>query len=208
MSSAKNYVGQLRLYSYSDLVLMLLATGADARALAQASCLWLGFLVFLEYIHRDRGRHRWPLLAWVAPWLAAVLLNPSYLLIAFGLLAVLYTLKKTVPPLASVSPILNGCLKGSLVCLVPGVAVWQVTVVVILTALRNLAGDFRDVAKDSAEKGATLPVRLGMHRDITWIYPATLAATSTVWVIIGGLPAWALLTAFLVQATTYRWTPR
>jgi hypothetical protein len=206
--TAKNYVGQLRLYSYADLVLLLLAVGAAAEELTQASLLWLGFLVFLEYVHRDRGRARWPVWAWIGLLVAAVAIRPTPLLIPFAVFAAVYTMKKAFPPLALVSPFINGCLKGSLVCLVPSVAIWQVVVVVLLTGLRNLAGDLRDVEKDRSEDVRTLPVRAGIGKDVRWVYPVALASTSTVWTIIGGLPVWALVVALVIQATTYRWTPR
>lgn len=204
----KNYLGQLRIYSYADLVLLLLALSAGGQALVQCSLLWFGFLVFLEYQHRDRGRARWPWVAWAAPWAAAIVIDPSPLLAVFFALSFGYTQKKALPRLACFSPVINGALKGALVCLVPGVTAGQVLAVTVVMATRNLAGDFRDVEKDRGENVATIPVRLGLAHDTRWLYPVALAATSTLWTVAGGLPWWALLTALIVQGGTYRWTPR
>jgi 1,4-dihydroxy-2-naphthoate octaprenyltransferase len=207
-TAIKVHLGQLRLYSYSDLVLLLLAVGAHGRELAQCSLLWFGFLVFLDCQHRDRGRVPWPDIVWIGLWVVGLAIAPSLLVAPFLALAVLYTLKKRVRRLALISPLLNGSLKGALVCLVPGVALWQVVTVACLTGLRNVAGDYRDVLKDRADGVATSPIRLGARDDIRWLYPAALAATSVVWTVIGGLPWWYLLLALLVQVGTYRWTPR
>jgi 1,4-dihydroxy-2-naphthoate octaprenyltransferase len=206
--TAKNYVGQLRLYSYADLVLLLLAVGATSHELAQASLLWFGFLVLLEYIHRDRGRARWPAWTWIALLAAALAIRPSPILVPFVAFAAIYTMKKALPPLALIAPLINGCLKGSLVCLVPSVAAWQVIIVIVLTSLRNLTGDLRDIEKDRAEGVRTLPVRAGLQKDVRWVYPVALASTSTLWTVLGNLPVWALAGALAIQATTYRWTPR
>ncbi|HET8863723.1 MAG TPA: hypothetical protein VFM94_10795 [Solirubrobacterales bacterium] len=203
-----NYLGQLRPYSYADLWLLLAAGGAGAIGFAQASALWFAFLIYLEWRHRDRGRRPWPWAAWAGLGLFGLLLGPSPAVACFAALCVLYASKKAFPRLALISPLINGLLKASLLFVATGVAGPFALLVAVLTGIRNLAGDMRDVVKDRAENVETIPVRLGFKHDHPVLYPAALAATSAVWVIYGDLPVWVLALAWLVELTTYRLTPR
>lgn len=203
-----NYVGQLRLYSYVDLVLLLLAVDASALEIVQCSLLWLGFLVFLEWRHRDRGRLRWPWYAWGGLWATAMVMGHVPELLPFFAVAIAYANKKRFTILAMVSPLVNGAIKGALVLIVARTRVDAIVIVTLLTAIRNLAGDFRDVIKDRSEKVATVPVRLGVRRDLPALYPTALVMTSTFWTVWGSLPAWLLAIAVAVQLATYRLTPR
>lgn len=203
----RNYAGQLRAYSYADLVLLIVAAGGNGRDLIVVTLLWIGFLVHLEWRHKDAGRERWPWAAWAAPWSAAVALEPTWILLLFFLFASLYASKKTVPVLAAAAPLSNGALKATLVALVPGVTAAWVVAALLLTGARNLAGDVRDADKDRGEHVQTIPVRLGLHSH-PWTYPCMLGVTSTVWTVAGRLPWWALGAALIVQATTYELTPR
>jgi hypothetical protein len=203
----RNYASQLRAYSFADLVLLVLAAGGDARDLLVVTLLWLGFLVYLEWRHKDRGRARWPSAAWTAPWVGAVALRPTWTLILFFVFAALYAEKKTVPLLAAIAPLSNGALKATLVALIPGVSATWVLAALALTAVRNLAGDVRDADKDRSEHVQTIPVRLRL-RSHPRAYPAILALTSTVWALAGRLPWWSLVLAWIVQRATYSLTPR
>jgi hypothetical protein len=205
---ALNYVGQLRLYSYADLVLLLVAVGATAQDVAQCSLLWFGFLIHLEWSHRDRGRLPWPWQAWAIPCIAGFAVQPSPRLVAFVIVAVIYSNKKRISFIALVGPLVNGAIKGALAFLVVQASWEAILAVTLLTAARNLAGDFRDIMKDRHEGVETIPVRLGIKHDIRWLYPTALIATSATWVWAGGLPAWSLVLAAAVQVATYRLTPR
>ncbi len=207
--AGKNYLGQLRIYSYVDLVLLLIAAGATVREIGTCSLLWFGFLIYLEWLHRDAGRLRWPWAAWVAPWAAAALWahNPGAVA-AFFVVCVGYTLKKRVPALASLSPMTNGAVKATLLLLVAAATLPFAALVWAATAIRNLLGDMRDIEKDRREHVRTIPVRLGLQRDIRWLYPLGLALTTALWTATAGLPAWLLVCAWAVQAATYRLTPR
>jgi 1,4-dihydroxy-2-naphthoate octaprenyltransferase len=203
-----NYFGQLRCYSYSDLLLMLLAVGATAREVVACSLLWFGFLIHLEWRHRDRGRLHWPWYLWVAPWVAAVALVPDPRVLPFLALATGYSLKKRFPAVGAVSPLLNGGLKAALVILIPGVPASTVLLIFGVMAVRNLLGDIRDARKDAEEGVRTIPVLLGYRRATPLIYPLGVAATSALWVLLGDLPLWTLVVAWLVQLATYHLTPR
>lgn len=207
-STFRNYLGQLRAYSYVDLLLLCLALHATPLQFVAASLLWFGFLIHLEWRHRDRGRAPWPAWAWVALWSAGLLLGFSLASGLFIVLSVAYSLKKRYPWVGQVSFLYNGLLKVCLVATMPGAGARVLLLVFVLTSLRNLAGDLRDIERDSAEDVQTLPVRLGLHNDIPWIYPAILAATSACWAAVGHLPIVFLMIAWLIQAVTYRLTPR
>jgi hypothetical protein len=206
--TVQNYIGQLRLYSCADLVLLLLAVGSDASQLLAVSLLWFGFLVYLEWQHRDPGRQPWPAVAWIVLWVAGIIVSHTLVVVPFLVLSVLYAGKKAAPAVACVSPLVSGAIKGSLLLLVPGVGAERIVLVVVLTGLRNLAGDLRDTLKDGREGVQTIPVRLGVRRDMPAAYPIALATTSAVWVLLGQMPLWSLLAAWAIQATTYPLTPR
>jgi hypothetical protein len=207
-ASLLNYLGQLRLYSYADLCLLLAAGGVGALGFGQASALWFSFLIFLEWRHRDRGRRPWPWVAWASLALCGVLLAPDLALIPFVALSVLYASKKAFPQLALISPAINGMLKASLLLVATATAGPFLAAVAVLTGLRNLAGDMRDVTKDRAEGVETIPVRLGFKRDHPALYPAALVITSAIWTVYGSLPLWALAGAWTLEFLTYRLTPR
>lgn len=203
-----NYLGQLRPYSYTDLLLLLAAVHATPRGIAACSLLWFGFLIHLEWQHHDEGRLTWPLAAWAVPWAAAVLIAPAPATGLFLLLAVGYSLKKRVRALAAVSPLANAGLKVALVLLVPGVAASTVWLVFGVMAFRNLMGDVRDAAKDARQGVGTVPVLLGYRRATPLVYPATLMLSTLLWVLVGGLPLWLAVPAWAVEVATYPLTPR
>ncbi|MFC7484848.1 hypothetical protein ACFQX7_39145 [Luedemannella flava] len=80
-----------------------------------ASLLWFGFLIHLEWRHRDRGRALWPWYMWAVPWLLVVLLWHDLTVLIFLACACFYSLKKRFRPIAAVSPVLNGALKAMLI---------------------------------------------------------------------------------------------
>ncbi|MER5264299.1 hypothetical protein ABTZ99_19715 [Actinosynnema sp. NPDC002837] len=208
MRGALNYLGQLRLYSFVDLLLLLAAVGADGTEVVGVSLLWIGFLVHLEWRHRDDGRLRWHWAAWLVPWLLAPLFLMSPWLVLYYALAVAYTYKKRFPAAGAVSPLLNGGLKATYVLLLPTGTPVVTALVFVVMAVRNLLGDVRDAAKDARQGVGTLPVLLGYRRRTPLVYPAGLVATSVLWTLWGNLPLWALAGALVVQASTYRLTPR
>jgi hypothetical protein len=203
-----NYLGQLRLYSYVDLALLLLAAGAATHQLWECSLLWFGFLVFLEWKHEDAGRARWPAWVWATLWAGALIFVQSPAAVPFIVLSVAYAYKKQIPTVAAYSFVLNGGLKTSLLLLIPGASLAFAGVVWAATSLRNLLGDFRDIEKDRPESVRTLPVRVGLQRDIKWLYPACLGATTLTWIALGGLPLWTAPIAWIVQGAVYKLTPR
>ncbi|GGO99665.1 hypothetical protein [Wenjunlia tyrosinilytica] len=208
MQHALNYLGQLRIYSYVDLLLLFQALHAGLRDMVGLSLLWFGFLIHLEWQHRDMGRLRWPWPVWALLWIAGVVLVADPMCVPFLVLAAGYSLKKRIPFLAAVSPLINAGLKVALIEPLPGAHARQVLLVFVLMTIRNLLGDVRDAAKDAGEGVASIPVRLGYRRHTPLVYPLGLAVTSAVWVAMAGLPWWVWCCALAVQALTYRLTPR
>lgn len=208
MGKALNYLGQLRPYSYADLLLLFVALDASTSQVLGLSLLWFGFLTHLEWRHRDVGRARWPWYVWVTLWVAAAAVLRDPQVIPFFALATGYSLKKRYPALAAVSPLLNGGLKVALVIPLQGADQGALLVVLALMTVRNLLGDVRDAEKDHREGVRTLPVRLGYTRRTPWVYPLFLAATSAVWAVWGGVGWGVWVAAVAVQAATYHLTPR
>ena len=202
-----NYFSQLRMYSYVDILLMLFAFGADARTIVSCSLLWFGFLIHLEWRHRDKGRSCWPIWAWIIPWIVGIVIHLSIFQIPFLVTCVAYSLKKRYRWISLISWIINGSIKAWMIAMIPA-PLWSILLVSGLMGIRNLAGDIRDGGKDSAEGVLSLPVALGLKVNIPFIYPACLVATSITWVCIGGNSFLWLIPVFVVQGLTYRLTPR
>lgn len=203
----KNYLGQLRMYSYVDLLLLLMAVKSSTLDVIAASMLWFGFLIFLEWIHKDKGRNKWPLYAWLIPWLVGIIIIQRWETVFFILLAVIYTLKKRYP-VGLVAPLINGLLKVSLILLVSKPQIEITILIFVLFFIRNLMGDIRDAHKDSSEKVITLPVLMGYKKHTPYVYPLFLGFTSFIWVQIGNLPIWLVPIGWLIQLGTYHLTPR
>lgn len=202
-----NYFGQLRMYSYVDLLLMLLAFKANIITIVSCSLLWFGFLIHLEWRHQDKGRLEWPFWAWIIPWTIGIIIHPSIFQIPFILTCIAYSFKKQYRWIGLISWVINGSIKAWMVAMIPA-PLWCIFLVGGLMSIRNLAGDIRDGGKDSSENVPTLPVALGLKRNISYIYPICLMATSIIWVYIGEISFWWLIPTFIIQGLTYHLTPR
>lgn len=208
-SSAATRLGQLRFYSFVDLsVLMLGYLGVGARSYAGASSLWFAFLMYLDSRHRDRDRELWPKPVVAGLVILGTVLVASPLVLGFVACAVLYTEKKFVPILGSISPLLNGLVKVSLVLTTGTVGFSTAVLVLCIMSARNLTGDFRDVEKDTADDAKSVPIMLGIRRDVRWMYPVSLAGTTLLWGALGGVSWYWLVLALLVEWFTYGLTPR
>lgn len=195
------------MYSYADIILMLVAFKADLHTIISCSLLWFGFLIHLEWRHRDNGRLYWPTWTWIILWVVGVLIHPSVFQIPFIVTCISYSLKKRFKYIGLISWIINGSIKVWMVAMIPA-PTWGILVVGILMSIRNLAGDIRDAGKDYREGAYTLPVVLGLRKNIPYIYPAFLVITSLVWFYIGSVSWYWLLIVFIIQITTYHLTPR
>lgn len=202
-----NYFGQLRMYSYVDIILMLLAFKADIITIVSCSFLWFGFLIHLEWRHRDKGRLNWSIWAWIIPWTFGIIIHPSLYQIPFIITCIAYSLKKRFKWIGLISWIINGSIKAWMVAMIP-TKLWGILVVGGFMCIRNLAGDIRDAGKDSVEGVPTLPVVLGLKLNIPYVYPICLMITSVSWIYIGGFSFLWIIPVFLIQVLTYHLTPR
>jgi len=202
----KNYIGQLRIYSFVDLILLFIVADATNLEIIGCSLLWFSFLIFLEFIHKDKGRKIWSIYAWILPLIVGVVIINKIEIVFFILASILYTYKKKYP-FGLMSPIANGLLKSFLVLLISD-EINLLIMVFILMSIRNLAGDFRDAHKDFNENIITLPVIFGYRKNTDYIYPFFLALTTMVWVIMGEINVWIIIPLWFIQFTTYHLTPR
>ncbi len=202
-----NYLGQLRIYSLVDLILFSLAIGTNYFQMIGIVLLHLGFLIFLELAHKDRGRLPFPKYSWIPFVLVGGFLYQSFFALGFLIFGFLYSRKKLRYFEGAASffrglqyYFLSAGLLGFLhpVSLISG----------ILLVFRNFAGDLRDVLKDRQEGIKTLPILLGCKKDRNHLHLIVLLGTSMVWCFIAGIsPLW-LIPVFVIEVGTYNWTPR
>jgi len=202
-----NYLGQLRLYSLIDLVWLLLATQATSTQFVGILLLWIGFLAHLELGHRHSYRHNLAKHLDTVLFIAGLLLFRKVEGFIFVLLSFLYT-KKKQQCWGSISPFIRGAqsfvLAGGLVGYINPLS-W---IAFILTLVRNLLGDVRDVKKDKEEGMKTIPVLLGLTYSWKYIHLVAVIATSTVWWFFTNVSLWYLVIVFVIQIATYNLTPR
>ncbi len=202
-----NYLGQLRLYSFVDLILLLLATHTAPIHILGALILWLGFLLLLESRHKHSYRKQFP--SFLMPLLLAfgLILYGRIEGLIFILLGYLYS-QKTGKSWGIFSPLIRGLQPfvavGGLLGYRNPLTWWAFGG----TVIRNLLGDVRDVAKDTSESMKTIPIALGLKTGPRYIHLAGTLATSSLWCYLGHLPLPYLIIAWIIEITTYNWTPR
>jgi len=202
-----NYLGQARIYSLVDLILLLLATHASTGKLWGAILLWLGFLALLESQHHHSYRAKVPAMLWVILFAAGVTLYGWIPGLIFVAASVFYTLKDK-KFWGATSPLFRGFQSYVLVGGISGYSAGLAMIAGILTLIRNLLGDVRDAGKDSKEGTKTIPVLLGQKKNTKHIHLAGVVLTSLVWWYLGGLSVWLLIVAIVIEVTSYNLTPR
>ncbi len=211
MRRALNYLGQLRIYSLVDLILMLRAVSQFSKPFLGAVFLWIGFLAFLESIHKDKGRE--PVnqtFAWLV-WLQACIFlgDSSEIIPLYIVFSILYSFKKRWY-WARLSPLLRGLQTIAIVVLVsPSEIKWYwLAATALLIAIRNFWGDARDIVQDEKEGIKTWPIYFEMQqRPLAHLF-CTLGTTAAWWAYAGDLSLKWLLLVWVVEASTYLLTPR
>ncbi len=206
MNRIKNYIGQLRLYSLADLILLLVAIRADRLEFIGAIILHIAFLAYLENKHSHPYRARVP--RWISYILAiiGVLVYGKIEGIIYLLFGFLYV-KKT-RKLGFVSPALRGLQNLFIVAGVIGYHSVVTYIVGGLFLIRNLAGDFRDMAKDKKEGMRTFPVIIGVNNNFKYIHIILMIFTSAVWWYLSSTSISWLILIIIIEISTYNLTPR
>lgn len=211
MKKALNYLGQLRIYSLADLITMLRAVSKFSKTLWGGVLLWIGFLVFLESLHKDKGREPVnQIYAWIS-WLIALffLRDSSGISGLYVIFSILYSLKKQWY-WARFSPLLRGL---QTICMLVLVSPWQVrwywlTIAWLLIVNRNFWGDARDTLHDKEEKVKTWPVKFKMKERPFAHLICTLGTSTAWWMYACDISLNWLVTIFVIEVATYWMTPR
>jgi 1,4-dihydroxy-2-naphthoate octaprenyltransferase len=206
MKNLKNYIGQIRLYSLIDLVLLLVVLKVNLLEFVGVIILHIAFLAYLESRHAHLYRAKVPKgiaygLAMGGLFFYAKPEGIAYLIFGF-----LYTQKNK--KLGCLSPVCRGAQYLFIVAGGIGYTTLFPYFVGILYFIRNLAGDFRDIEKDSKEGMKTLPIIFGFRKDIKHIHLIVTIVISLLWLYISILPPALFLLIVLFQYYTYHLTPR
>lgn len=206
MKKLLNYIGQLRIYSLFDLILLLAVIGSQPAQLVGGVLLHIGFLAYLEHSHNHPGRAKVPL------WLGHIL---SFLgLILFGRIeAIMYILFgwlyiQKIRGLGFISPIFRGLQLLFLVGGIIGYTSYITYVVAAVMAVRNLLGDYRDVTKDKAHGLRTIPIILGAKKSIPGIHLIAVLLSSYIWWSLGSISSAWLMAGIVIELATYNLRPR
>ncbi|OGE84886.1 MAG: hypothetical protein A3J48_02115 [Candidatus Doudnabacteria bacterium RIFCSPHIGHO2_02_FULL_46_11] len=206
MSTLKNYLGQLRLYSFADTALLLWAFEFRGHEFAGGLLLWCAFLAYLEWRHNHGDRT--PIPGWVVAMLtvAGLVMFPIISAATFLFLGMLYTLKKR-GKWGLISPYLRGLQTAALISHHAS-PYWLFKVAMVMWA-RNVIGDARDVNRDRAEGVMTKPVIKNWYAP-HWrtTHRGMVMVTSYLWWSMSTLSVWWVASAWVVQIITYNWTPR
>ncbi len=207
MKSFLNYFGQFRLYSFVDLVLLLIATGTGLQDFLGVLFLHLGFLAFLETRHSHSYRKEIPKSVYVFLYGIGILLYRHWEVIPFLLCSYLYS-KKNRGYFGCFSSLFRGFQYFFLIAGIIGYHNPLIWIALFILFIRNFTGDLRDVVKDRKEGMKTLPVVMGFKQDIKHIHLIALLCTSSIAWSYTSLSIWILLLVFIIEIITYNITPR
>lgn len=202
-----SYIGQLRIYSLVDLIILSFSTHADPVTFWGAILLWVGFLAYLESQHHHGYRSEIPAIVPYLFFLPGLFFYCRIEGIVFVALCYLYTLKNQ-PKFGASSPFFRGAQSLVLVGGITGFGVFLPWLAGLLTFMRNLLGDFRDIEKDQKEGMRTLPIILKFKKSIPHVHLLGVMGTTLTWWCLAGLPVWVLLGAWVLEIGSYNLTER
>ena len=202
-----NYIGQLRIYSLIDLIILLAATKATSFEFIGVLFLHIGFLAYLEAQHKHSYRKQIPKPIWIIFTLAGLICYSKIEGILFILCSYTYALKdKKLYGIAS--PIMRGLQYFFLVAGIVGYSSKLTWLAFVLIAVRNFCGDLRDIVKDKNAHMNTMPVVLGLKKNYNHIHLISTLATTFIWFQFTNLSLLFLIPIIFLQVITYRLTPR
>ena len=203
-----NYLGQLRIYSFLDILVFATALSWKVDTIIGIGFIWLSFLLYLEGQHKDKPRLPVSENLWLAPFVVSLILLPPFICILFALFSFLYT-KKNHGKLWGISaPLWRGLQNGVLaLAFSPEIAV----LAFILTLARNLIGDFRDAEDDKKRSITTIPVAIGLKNNQSWAFYAHMilvVATTIIWFHYSFLALYLIWPIIVIEILSYPLTPR
>lgn len=203
----KNYIGQLRIYSLLDLIVLSATINANMQEIFGIVFLHIAFLLFLEKKHAHIYRKSFPEHSWIPLIVVGIMLYGHYFeSIAYIFFSFLYTTKNK-KYMGVFSPLFRGLQYYFIVAGITGYSVLFPFIVGIVIFFRNLAGDYRDIEKDKREGILTIPHCLGFKKDID-VYLIFLLSSTTIWWYFSKIPFLVLVIILITQIAVYKLTPR
>ncbi|MEI6316336.1 MAG: hypothetical protein WCO65_01250 [bacterium] len=202
-----NYLGQIRLYSLIDLILLLVAARAGMYDIVGVLCLHLGFVAYLENSHARSYREIVPSWVWITLALVGVLFYSHMEFFSFLLFSFLYVNKNNAK-WGYFSPFFRGLQNFFLIAGIVGYRSYLPFIVLFVMILRNFAGDLRDVEKDTRDEMKTLPTMLGFKKNIRYGHLAMVLVSTAIWWHFAGLSIYMLAIVLAFEIGTYWITPR
>lgn len=202
-----NLAGQIRIYSLVELIVICIAIKADWFSFAGIILLHLGFLLYLESVHKHKYRAGFPKYLWIGLICAGIVFYNNPAVIGFLVFSFLYA-KKNIRCLSPYSPLFRGVQCYFLISGVIGFLSPLSFVFLGISAVRNFIGDLRDVTKDRKEGLKTLPIVLGFKKDMKRAHLIALLFTTLAWWYLSGISVLWLVALYLVQIGSYDLTPR
>ena len=205
-----NYLGQLRIYSLVDWMLLLIVSGANFFQFAGGVFMHIGFLGFLESQHQHPNREPVSDVHAIAVCMSAAAMfggdmqkRAYYFLFFSGI----YALKK-YNRWALVSPVARGMQVWLILQLLLPFDSALLWCAAIGFTVRNALGDFRDIEHDRAEGMRTWPVALRVKQDWVFVHLVATLTTTWLWWSFSSLPMWIPTALNIVEVGTYWLTPR
>jgi len=202
MKNVSNYLGQLRIYSLVDLMLMMYAAGARGQVFWGAVVLWIGFLTYLESQHKHTYRAKIPNSLWIALIIIGLVLFGRIEGVGFVVASYFYTCKDK-KNYGIFAPLFRGLQNFLLVGGVIGFSSVLVWFAFVLIFARNILGDIRDAGKDTGEGMKTIPILFGWKKNVPIIHLVGILGTTFVWWHYSGLGVAFLLVIWGIQLVTY-----
>lgn len=202
-----NYIGQIRLYSLADLILLLIAFKADNFEFFGVILLHLGFLLYLERKHSHHYREEFFVWIWILLIIFGAVLYKHIEFLPFLLFSYLYA-KKSDSDFGTFSPVFRGLQVFFLVAGIAGyynVLTWAVLPIIFV---RNFMGDLRDARKDRKDGLKTLPIVLGFRKGSKYIHLIAIMVTSLIWWSFADIFVVYLFIVFAIEIITYNLTVR
>lgn len=202
-----NLFGQIRIYSLVDLLFFSIALRVTLFQIAGIIFLHLGFLLYLEFVHKHEFRMAFPKYLWAILLLIGIIFYNNLAVVGFLICSYFYV-KKHLPKFGWSGPVSRGFQYYFLAAGIVGFFSPISFLIGGLLIVRNFAGDLRDVVKDRKEGLQTLPIIFGISRNYKSIHLITMLVTTAVWWYLSGVSILWLIPVFIIQIGSYNLTPR